>query len=181
MAAKSVPSLLGADWQAIKKKLPRETKKLSREYPEMAEDWATLKNQPKHAFRLEWDYQGKLALQQVKVVARRQEHGYPGFVVALDRTLYKEKGWQRTVEHTRTRPEWVNRTLLCFTNREVEKSFYLRRQHQLDIAYQDIKRTRLKLVDILSEYQWVEDLLLRVRGDHDFLDAVALVPKRRSR
>jgi hypothetical protein len=180
-ARKQVPSELGADWQAIKKKLPKEAKRRSREYPEMAEDWATLKNLPKHAYRLEWDYGGKLALQQVKVVDRRERHGTPGFVVALDRTLYKEKGWRRTVEHTRVRPEWVARVLLCFTNREVETSFYHQRQRQLDIAYDDIKRTRLKLVGILEEYQWVEDLLLRVRGDNAFLDVMAQVPKRRVR
>lgn len=147
----------------------------------MAADWATLKNLPKHAYVLEWDYAGKLAMHRVKVIMKKQSDGYRGFVVALDKTCYRETGWKRTPQGVSIKGEWRRRNELFFTPLEIERAFYRQRTYQLDYAWQDIKRTRLKLEEVIDQFKWLEDMLQRVRGDNGFHDALDRIPKKAPR
>jgi hypothetical protein len=173
------PQELAADWDAIKKTPPPDALQTPQGYPDLTEDWATLKNLPQHAYHLEWKGSGDhLALHRLKVIAKRREGGWDGFVVAREKLLWADQNWKRTPGTPSRKGQWIRRTELCFTQLEVEREFMRYQTHHMNYAWQEIRRLRMMLDDMLPAFKYFEDMLLTLRGTNRFFDALHTVPKR---
>lgn len=177
------PRELAADWAAVVKKLPRTKVKPSKEYPEMAEDWAALKNLPQYAYMLEWYFGDAMALHRVKVIAQGQDPNWNrrrvGYIVQHDKTLFRDANWKRSTHTPSRKATFVSRERLQFTRLEVERAFMLKGHEHINDLWQTVRRLRMVQEDALTQIKFVEDALMRHRGVNEFYDALIRIPSKR--